>query len=119
TPAKGELRFAVGDANEANELRLVIGLHRTVEVFVFPIWAPAHVQQSIRPRAAIHGDDALIVGQRYFWRGRLLRRDLEAVEQYAGFRGANLKMQGDFLAAGRDSGRLHGDRLLISYTLAG
>ena len=86
--AKLELRLASRDAQQGDELDLIVFQHGALEEFVFPIRTARDVEDAVRPASAIDHDDAAVVRERGFGGGgdvgrvlgRFLGRDLEAVE---------------------------------------
>ena len=86
-PAPGELRLALGDADEGGHLDLGIVGEGAVEELVFPVRASADIKDTIGAAAAVDGDKALVVGEGglgFFGIGGLLRAEREAVEAEAG-----------------------------------
>ena len=62
--AERELRLALGDPHEADQLELVVVVEGPAQELEFPVRPAAHIQHAIRPAAAIDHDQPLVVGRR-------------------------------------------------------
>ena len=61
-PKKNEFRFALGNADQANQVDLRIVIESALEKLVFPVGPAGDVKDAVRLLAPLNRDDAAVVG---------------------------------------------------------
>ena len=104
--AEIKFRLAFGNADESGQFDLVIAFDGAIEEFIFPIGPAGHIENAVRPSAAIDDDDPAVIGERGFGGnfryGELvpfaLGADPEAIKKDAAFFVAELEAEGYLIA---------------------
>ena len=85
--AERKLRFAAGDAHQADELELFVVGQRAAQELELPIGPAAYIEHAVRTAAAIDDDLPFVVGERGFGclggTARARRTDAHAIEMNA------------------------------------